>query len=129
MTTLNRYQQLVADAKERVREITVQDIERTPLPASTVLIDIREDSEWHKGYAAGAIHLSRGILEGEIEEKVPELDTPIVLYCAGGNRSALSADNLLKMGYTNVASLAGGFREWQKARLPVVPGGSDSLRA
>lgn len=128
MTQLNRYQQLVADAKARVREITVQDIERTPLPASTVLIDIREDGEWAKGYAAGAIHLSRGILEGEIEEKVPELDTPIVLYCAGGNRSALSADNLLKMGYTNVASLAGGFREWQKARLPVVPGGSDALK-
>lgn len=128
MTTSNRYQQLVADAKERVREITVQDIERTPLSASTVLIDIREDGEWRKGYAAGAIHLSRGLLEGEIEEKVPDLETPIVLYCAGGNRSALSADNLLKMGYTNVASLAGGFREWQKARLPVVPGGSDSLK-
>ncbi|MGC4074415.1 MAG: rhodanese-like domain-containing protein [Nibricoccus sp.] len=128
MTKPSRYQQLVADAKARVREITVQDIERTPLTASTVLIDIREESEWSKGHAVGATHLSRGVLEGEIEEKVPELNTPIVLYCAGGNRSALSADNLLKMGYTNVASLAGGFREWQKARLPVVPGGSDSLK-
>ena len=125
MTQPSRYQQLVADAKERVREITVQDIERAPLTAGTVLIDIREEREWRNGHAVGAIHLSRGILEGEIEEKVPDLDTPIVLYCAGGNRSALSADNLLKMGYTNVASLAGGFREWQKARLPVVPGGSD----
>ena len=128
MSEVSRYQALVADAKTRVREINVQDIEREPLTAGTVLIDIREDSEWSKGYAVGATHLSRGILEGEIEEKVPDLDTPIVLYCAGGNRSALSADNLLKMGYTNVASLAGGFREWQKARLPVVPGGSDSLK-
>jgi rhodanese-related sulfurtransferase len=128
MTQLNRYQQLVADAKERVREITVLDIERTPLSSSTILIDIREASEWRGGHAAGAIHLSRGILEGEIDEKVPDLETPIVLYCAGGNRSALSADNLLKMGYKNVSSLAGGFREWQKARLPIVPGGSDSLK-
>jgi rhodanese-related sulfurtransferase len=128
MSQPSRYQKLAADAKTRIREITVQDIERTPLAPGTVLIDVRETDEWRAGHAVGAIHLSRGLLEGAIEEKVPALDTPILLYCAGGNRSALSADNLQKMGYTNVASLVGGFRDWQKARLPVVPGGSDSLK-
>ena len=128
MTQPNRFQQLVAEAKERIREITVQEIERTPLTAGTVVIDIREEDEWNAGHAAGAIHISRGVLESEIEEKVPELDTPILLYCEGGKRSALSADALMAMGYTQVRSLAGGFREWQKARLPVVPGGSNSLK-
>jgi phage shock protein E len=128
MSPPSRYQQLAADAKTRVREVTVQDLERTPLAPGTVLIDVREADEWRAGHAVGAIHLSRGVLEGAIEEKVPAPDTPILLYCDGGNRSALAADNLQKMGYTNVASLAGGFRDWQKARLPVVPGGSDALK-
>jgi phage shock protein E len=128
MSSSNRYQQLTADAKTRIREITVQDIERTPLASGTVVIDVREAAEWRAGHAVGAIHLSRGLLEGSIEEKVPDLATPILLYCAGGNRSALAADSLQKMGYTNVTSLAGGFAEWQKARLPIVPGGSDSLK-
>ncbi len=127
MSEVSRYQALVADAKTRIREITVQDIEREPLKAGTVLIDIREESEWSNGYAVGATHVSRGILEGEIEDRIPDLNTPILLYCAGGNRSALAADNLLKMGYTDVRSLAGGFREWKKARLPIVPGGTDAL--
>lgn len=128
MSPPSRYQQLAADAKTRVREVTVQDLERTPLAPGTVLIDVREADEWRAGHAVGAIHLSRGVLEGAIEEKVPAPDTPILLYCDGGNRSALAADNLQKMGYTNIASLAGGFRDWQKARLPVVPGGSDALK-
>jgi phage shock protein E len=128
MSQLSRYEKLTSDVKTRIREITVQDIERMPLAPSTVLIDVREADEWRAGHAVGAIHLSRGLLERAIEEKVPALDTPILLYCAGGNRSALAADSLQKMGYTNVASLAGGFRDWQKARLPVVPGGSDSLK-
>ncbi|ATC65193.1 sulfurtransferase [Nibricoccus aquaticus] len=128
MTQPTRYEKLTTDAKTRIREITAQDIERTPLAPGTVLIDVRETHEWHAGHAVGAIHLSRGLLEGAIEEKVPDLETPILLYCAGGNRSALAADNLQKMGYKNVTSLVGGFRDWQKARLPVVPGGSDSLK-
>ena len=128
MSQPTRYEKLAADAKARIREITAQDIERTPLAPGTVLIDVRETHEWRAGHAVGAIHLSRGVLEGAIEEKVPDPETPILLYCAGGNRSALAADNLQKMGYQNVTSLAGGFRGWQKARLPVVPGGSDSLK-
>ena len=129
MSPPNRYRQLVADAKTRVREITVQEIERTPSAPGMVLIDVREADDWRAGHAVGAIHLSRGLLEGAIEEKVPASDTPILLYCDSGNRSALAADTLQKMGYANVSSLAGGFRDWQKARLPIVPGGSDSLKA
>ena len=128
MSNASRYQKFTAEAKTRIREISVQDIERTPLAPGTVLIDVREAAEWRAGHAVGAIHISRGLLEGEIEEKVPDLNTPILLYCGSGNRSALAADSLQKMGYTNVTSLAGGFRDWQKARLPVVPGGSDSLK-
>ncbi len=121
MASQERYLQLTADAKMRVREVTVEQIEKTPLPPETILIDVRESEEWKKGHAVGALHLSRGLIESEIEEKIPKLDTPIVLYCAGGNRSALAAESIQKMGYTNVASLAGGFRAWQKARLPVMP--------
>jgi rhodanese-related sulfurtransferase len=128
MSKAKRYLELAAEAKSRIREITAQEIEGTPLAPGTVVIDVREADEWRAGHASGAIHLSRGLLEGSIEEKVPNVDTPILLYCAGGNRSALAADNLQKMGYTNVASLTGGFAEWQKARLPVVPGGSDGLK-
>ena len=115
-----RYLQLAAEAKSRIREITVEEIKKTPVAAPTVLIDVREKDEWRAGHAQGAVHLSRGVLEGEIEAQVPNVETPIILYCAGGNRSALAADNLQKMGYKNVASLAGGFREWKKAQLPII---------
>jgi phage shock protein E len=128
MSRTSLYQKLAADAKARIREITVEDLERTPLAPDAVLIDVRETAEWQAGHAVGAIHLSRGVIEQTIEEKVPDLNTPILCYCAGGNRSALVAESLQKMGYTQVASLAGGFREWQKALLPIVPGGSDSLK-
>lgn len=128
MNKTSRYQQLIDESKESVREVTVQELETTPLSPSSVLIDIREADEWNAGHAAGAIHLSRGVLEKEIEQKVPDPDAPILLYCAGGKRSVLAAQSLQRMGYTNVASLAGGFTDWQKARLPVVPGGCHSLK-
>jgi rhodanese-related sulfurtransferase len=121
------YNQLVADVRESIRLITAQDIETEPLASGTVVIDVREADEWSAGHASGAIHLSRGILEGAIEEKVTDLDTPILLYCSGNGRAALAAESLQKMGYTQVAALAGGLPEWRKARLPIVPGGSDSL--
>lgn len=128
MKQSNRYLQLAAEAKAGIREVTVEQLEAVPFAPETVLIDVREKDEWLAGHAAGAIHLSRGLLEGAIEEKVPDLDTPILLYCAGGNRSALAAESLQRMGYTNVVSLAGGFRDWKKARFPIVPGGADSLK-
>ena len=106
---------LVDDVKTRIREITVEEYRNS---RDALLIDIREDHEWAVGHATGATHLSRGILEREIETAVPEKAAKIVLYCGGGYRSALSAESLAKMGYTNVWSLAGGWRAWQASGLP-----------
>ena len=106
------YKEIVADAKSRVREVTVDEL-RTMEDAT--LVDVREDSEWSEGHVPGALHLSRGVLESRAEKALPDKDAPIVCYCGGGGRSALSADALQAMGYTNVRSLAGGFREWTAA--------------
>ncbi len=111
---------LVNDAKTRVRQIDIDEYKRLAAANQAgVLVDVREDSEWQAGHAAGAIHLGKGIIERDIEETIPERDTRIVLYCGGGFRSALAADNLQKMGYTDVISLDGGWRAWQEAALPV----------
>lgn len=117
----DRYRRLLADVKTRITEVTLDDYLRTAATEDKpVLIDIREADEWAAGHAPEAIHISRGVLEGSIEEEVPDVTTPIVLSCAGGNRSALSAENLQKMGYTRVSSLIGGFGAWQKSGQPVV---------
>jgi rhodanese-related sulfurtransferase len=109
---------LVDDAKSRVREIGVeQTLERVRNGAR--LIDVREDREWRQGRAAGAEHLGRGIIERDIETAIPEHDAELILYCGGGYRSALAADNLQRMGYTNVYSLAGGWKAWNEAGAPV----------
>lgn len=111
---------LVEAARERVREITVSEYRAREAAADgLVLIDVREDHEWEKGRIPGAMHMGRGILERDIERTFADKSTPMVLYCGGGYRSALAADNLQQMGYTNVLSLAGGFREWKHAGLPV----------
>ncbi len=107
---------LVNDAKHRIREVTVpetqQRIEKNP---AAKLIDVREDTEWQAGHAAGAVHLGKGIIERDIEEKVPDKTTEIILYCGGGYRSALAADVLQRMGYVNVFSMAGGWRAWKES--------------
>lgn len=111
---------LVNDAKTRIKEITT--VEYAALARngdSHALIDIREDHEWNAGHAAGAVHLCKGIIERDIETMFPCKDQKLVLYCGGGYRSALAADALQKMGYTNVFSLAGGWRGWLEAGLPV----------
>jgi rhodanese-related sulfurtransferase len=109
---------LVNDAKSRVREVDVeQTLERVREGAR--LIDVREDNEWQRGHARGAEHFGRGIIERDIETAVPEHSTELILYCGGGYRSALSADNLQRMGYTNVYSLAGGWKAWNDAGAPV----------
>jgi rhodanese-related sulfurtransferase len=111
---------IVNDAKSRIRQI---DIERYQQLAASgehfVLIDTREESEWKAGHAAGAIHLSKGIIERDIERTVPDHNAKLVLYCGGGYRSALVADNLQKMGYTHAISLDGGWRAWNEAGLPI----------
>jgi rhodanese-related sulfurtransferase len=111
---------LVQDAKTRIKECTVADVKRR-LDAGDrfILVDVREESEWTAGHAPGAVHLSKGVIERDIETKVPDKETPMVLYCGGGFRSALATDNLQKMGYTNVISLDGGWRGWTQAGLPV----------
>ena len=114
------FEQLCAEARSRVREITVEEVKHK-LDAGEPFhfIDVREDHEWQADHAAGARHLGRGIIERDIEKTVPERDAEIVLYCGGGFRSALAADNLQKMGYTNVLSLAGGIRAWREANYPL----------
>ncbi len=111
---------LVDDAKTRVQQIDIEGYRKLKASGEPhLLIDIREDSEWAAGHASGAIHLGKGIIERDIEAKVPDRDARLVLYCGGGFRSALAADALQKMGYTHVISLDGGWRAWQQAGLPV----------
>ncbi|HTR34507.1 MAG TPA: rhodanese-like domain-containing protein [Bryobacteraceae bacterium] len=111
---------LVNDAKARIREIDIDEYQRMLAARDPhVLVDIREDGEWAAGHAAGALHLGKGIIERDIEVAVPQKHAKLVLYCGGGYRSALSADALQKMGYTNVISLDGGWRAYQAAGLPV----------
>jgi phage shock protein E len=117
MAGSSRFQQLAADAKSRIREVTPAQAAQEQA-AGAVLIDVRETEEFERGHAAGAIHLSRGVLELQIEDAVPDLSTPILLYCGGGSRSALSADSLQKMGYSKVASISSGFRGWSMQGLP-----------
>jgi rhodanese-related sulfurtransferase len=111
---------LVQDAKTRIKECTVADVKRRLDAAEKfLLVDVREESEWAAGHAAGAVHMSKGTIERDVETKVPDKGTPMVLYCGGGYRSALVADNLQKMGYTNVISMDGGWRGWTGAGMPV----------
>ena len=107
---------LVNDAKSRVREVTVADTRaRIRQDTEAKLIDVREDSEWEAAHATGAMHLGKGIIERDIETTVPDKSTALILYCGGGFRSALAADSLQKMGYTNVYSMAGGWKAWKDA--------------
>lgn len=116
-----RFLTIVNDAKSRVRETDVDTIKsRIDRGDKFVLVDVREESEYAKDHLPGAIHLGKGIIERDIEARVPELGTELVLYCGGGFRSALAADNLQKMGYTNVISMDGGIRDWREKGYPLV---------
>jgi len=110
---------LVDDAKSRVREVSVDEARRKLESGTARVIDVREESEWAAGHIRGAVYLGKGVLERDIELRVPNRNAELILYCGGGFRSALSADSLQKMGYTNVASLAGGWREWKAKGGPV----------
>lgn len=111
---------LVNAAKSRVRENTPEDVRRKrEAGESFYLIDVREDNEWQKGHAAGAIHLGKGIIERDIEKTIPDQSAEIVLYCGGGYRSALVADTLQQMGYKNVISMDGGWKRWRELGYPV----------
>ncbi len=107
---------LVNDAKSRVREVSVAETQqRLRENDQAKLVDVREDNEWEAAHAAGAIHLGKGIIERDIETTVPDKNAELILYCGGGYRSALAADALQKMGYTNVFSMAGGWKAWKES--------------
>jgi len=107
---------IVNDAKSRVREVSVEETQaRMRADKDVKLVDVRDDKEWDEAHAAGAIHLGKGIIERDIEATVPDKDTELILYCGGGFRSALAGDALQKMGYTNVFSMAGGWKAWKEA--------------
>jgi len=110
---------LAEEAKRRIREISVEEtMERMNSGDEVHLIDVREDNEWQKGHARGALHLGKGIIERDIEREVPDKGTELILYCGGGYRSALAADSLQRMGYYDVSSMAGGWRAWKEAGAP-----------
>ena len=112
---------LVKDAKKRIKEEDVRATKkRIDASEQFTLVDTREDVEWARGHIPGAVHMSKGIIERDIEKAVPNKDTTVVLYCGGGFRSALVADNLQKMGYQNVVSMDGGWRGWTEAGFPVI---------
>ena len=115
-----RFLKIVENAKQRIREVSVDDV-KTKLDRGEkfVLVDVREESEWAKDHLPGAIHLGKGVIERDVEARVLDVRTPMILYCGGGFRSAMAADNLQKMGYTNVLSMDGGVREWREKNYPM----------
>jgi rhodanese-related sulfurtransferase len=118
-----RFLKIVNDAKTRVRATSVDEVKsKLDHGEKFMLVDVREESEFAKDHLPGAVHLGKGVIERDIEVRVPKLDTPLVLYCGGGFRSALAADNLQKMGYTNVISMDGGIRDWREKGYPLSTG-------
>ncbi len=114
-----QFLKLVNESKKRVQETSVADVRRRmDAGEKFLLVDVREDHEWGNGHLPGAVHIGRGIIERDVETKVPDTSTRVILYCGGGFRSALAADSLQKMGYTNVESMDGGWRGWLAAGLP-----------
>ena len=118
-----RFLDLVNSVRVNIRECTVQDVKTRQDAGETLqLIDVREDHEWQAAHLPGAVHLGKGIIERDVEERFPETDAELILYCGGGFRSALAADALQKMGYSNVISMDGGFREWKEAGFALESG-------
>lgn len=120
-----QFLKIVDDARSRIRECTVEEVQtRREGGEQFALIDVREESEFAAAHIPEAVHLGKGIIERDIEARYPQLDSPLILYCGGGYRSALAADNLQKMGYTNVESMDGGFRGWKEAGYPITQPGT-----
>ncbi len=120
MAEHTRFEKLVADAKKHITEISPQEAAAKSQSGEAAIVDVREKDEWDEEHIPMATHLSRGTIELDIEEKVPDLNTLIICHCGGGGRSALAADSLQKMGYKNVRSMAGGFKAWKAAGLPTM---------
>jgi phage shock protein E len=118
MAERNRYQKLVAEAKKNITEISPRESGAKLQSGEAVVVDVRDKDEWDEGHIPGAVHMSRGTIELDIEEHVPDTDALIICHCGGGGRSALAAESLQKMGYKNVRSMAGGFKAWKAAGMP-----------
>jgi rhodanese-related sulfurtransferase len=118
MAEHTRYQKLVAEAKKHVTEISPQDAASKLNSGDAVVVDVRDKDEWDEGHIPGAMHLSRGTIELDIEEKVPDLNATIICHCGGGGRGALATESLQKMGYKNVRNMTGGLKAWKAAGLP-----------
>ena len=118
MAEHSRYQRLVADAKKNITEISPEDAAEKSNNQEAVIVDVRDKDEWDEGHIPGALHMSRGTIELDVEEKVPDPNAMIICHCGGGGRSALAAESLQKLGYKNVRSMAGGFKAWKAAGLP-----------
>jgi rhodanese-related sulfurtransferase len=120
MKHASRFLALVQDAKSRIEETTVEEVsKRLERGEKLTILDVREESEWEQGHIPGAVHLGKGIIERDIERMFPEVDAELILYCGGGFRSALAADNLRRMGYQRAISMDGGMRGWREAGLDV----------
>lgn len=118
-----RFLKIVDESRKRVRELNVDDVKgKLDSGEKFLLVDVREESEFAKDHLPNAIHLGKGVIERDIEERVPDTSAPLILYCGGGFRSALAADNLQKMGYTNVISMDGGIRVWREKGFPLTKG-------
>src|SRR5437016_987976 len=120
MAEHSRFEKLVANAKTNIREISPEDAAKKMQSGDAVIVDVRENDEWDEEHIEGATHLSRGTIELDIEEKVPDPNALIICHCGGGGRGALAAESLQKMGYKNVRSIAGGLKAWKAAGLPTV---------
>ena len=118
MAEHKRFEKLVAEAKKKITEISPEEAARKMQDHAAVIVDVRDNEEWDEEHIPHAIHLSRGTIELDIEEKIPDPNTGIICHCGGGGRSALAAESLQKMGYKNVRSMAGGFKAWKAAGLP-----------
>jgi rhodanese-related sulfurtransferase len=115
---MDRFQKLVAEAKKNITEISPEDAASKLQNAEAIIVDVREKDEWDEEHIPHAIHLGRGTIELDVDEKVPDPNVTIICHCGGGGRSALAAESLQKMGYKNVRSMAGGFKAWKSAGLP-----------
>jgi rhodanese-related sulfurtransferase len=118
MAEHTRFQKLVAEAKKKITEISPSEAAEKSKKGEAVIIDVREKDEWDEGHIPDAIHMSRGTIELDVEEKIPDTNATIICHCGGGGRSALAAESLQRMGYKNVRSMAGGFKAWKAAALP-----------
>ena len=118
MAEHTKFEKLVAEAKQNITEISPQDAAAKSKSGEAVIVDVRDKDEWDEGHIPRATHMSRGTIELDMEEKVPDPNAMIICHCGGGGRSALAAESLQKMGYKNVRSMAGGFKAWKGAGLP-----------